>query len=148
MTQIVDGAPLAPDARRLAEAEVLEYDAADADLRARHGQPVNPQRRRARVPTLQELAHDIAAQARAANDARLRREQEQWEAVREADLDNGLTWGEPAALNNTYAMAVRSEYAQANDLAGKRRKSDVLNRPNRAIPLADVVNGDHERRAQ
>ena len=33
----------------------------------------------------------------------------QWEAVYEADLKNGLTWGEPAALNNTYGMGVRSE---------------------------------------
>lgn len=34
---------------------------------------------------------------------------EQYEAVRDADVANGLTWLEPAPLNNTYAMAVRSE---------------------------------------
>lgn len=36
-------------------------------------------------------------------------QQEQWTAVRDADIPNGLVWGEPAPLNNTYAMAVRSE---------------------------------------
>lgn len=36
-------------------------------------------------------------------------QQEQYEAVRDADADNGLTWLEPAPLNNTYAMAVRAE---------------------------------------
>ncbi|ROS62431.1 osmoprotectant transport system substrate-binding protein [Frigoribacterium sp. PhB160] len=34
---------------------------------------------------------------------------EQYRAVRDADEANGLTWLEPAPLNNTYAMAVRSE---------------------------------------
>ncbi|MCD1145941.1 glycine betaine ABC transporter substrate-binding protein [Kocuria sp. LUK] len=53
-------------------------------------------------------------------------QQEQWRAVREADLANGLTWGEPAALNNTYAMAVRSEYAQAN---GLETVSDIARLP-------------------
>ncbi|WP_309061464.1 glycine betaine ABC transporter substrate-binding protein [Streptomyces sp.] len=31
---------------------------------------------------------------------------EQWEAVREADLGNGVTWLEPSELNNTYALAM------------------------------------------
>ena len=35
--------------------------------------------------------------------------QQQWEAVHRADLENGLTWGRPAPLNNTYAFAVRSD---------------------------------------
>ncbi|MBK3579780.1 glycine betaine ABC transporter substrate-binding protein [Streptomyces sp. MBT65] len=30
----------------------------------------------------------------------------QWEAVRAADLKNGLTWLPPSALNNTYALAM------------------------------------------
>lgn len=30
----------------------------------------------------------------------------QWEAVRKADLNNGLTWLPPASLNNTYALAM------------------------------------------
>lgn len=36
-------------------------------------------------------------------------QQEQYKAVRDADAANGLTWLEPAPLNNTYALAVRSE---------------------------------------
>lgn len=36
-------------------------------------------------------------------------EQEQWQAVHDADLENGITWLPPAEMNNTYAMAVRSE---------------------------------------
>ncbi|NUS27025.1 MAG: glycine betaine ABC transporter substrate-binding protein [Streptomyces sp.] len=32
----------------------------------------------------------------------------QWEAVRKADLKNGLTWLPPAALNNTYALAMNA----------------------------------------
>lgn len=35
--------------------------------------------------------------------------QEQYEAVREADEANGLTWLPPAEANNTYAFAVRTE---------------------------------------
>ncbi|MFE9019181.1 glycine betaine ABC transporter substrate-binding protein [Streptomyces sp. NPDC007808] len=33
----------------------------------------------------------------------------QWEAVREADAGNGVTWLEPSALNNTYALAMNQE---------------------------------------
>lgn len=36
---------------------------------------------------------------------------EQYEAVRAADLANGLTWLPPAEMNNTYAFAIRSEAA-------------------------------------
>jgi len=36
-------------------------------------------------------------------------QEEQYVAVRDADVANGLTWLPPAPLNNTYAMAVRSE---------------------------------------
>jgi osmoprotectant transport system substrate-binding protein len=36
----------------------------------------------------------------------------QYEAVRDADLANGLTWLTPAPLNNTYAMAIREEEAE------------------------------------
>ncbi|NUP22183.1 MAG: glycine betaine ABC transporter substrate-binding protein, partial [Streptomyces sp.] len=33
----------------------------------------------------------------------------QWEAVREADAKNGVTWLAPSALNNTYALAMNQE---------------------------------------
>ncbi|MGQ1837693.1 glycine betaine ABC transporter substrate-binding protein [Kocuria turfanensis] len=53
-------------------------------------------------------------------------QQEQWQAVHDEDLGNGLTWGAPAALNNTYAMAVRSEYAEAH---GLQTVSDIAELP-------------------
>ncbi|MFB8773075.1 glycine betaine ABC transporter substrate-binding protein [Streptomyces broussonetiae] len=38
--------------------------------------------------------------------------QEQWEAVRKADLEEGLTWLPPAELNNTYALAMNQSNAE------------------------------------
>jgi osmoprotectant transport system substrate-binding protein len=35
----------------------------------------------------------------------------QWQAVRDADLKNGVTWLPPAELNNTYALAFNQENA-------------------------------------
>ena len=52
---------------------------------------------------------------------------EQWEAVHQADLANGLTWGKPAPMNNTYAMAVRSEAVAA--LGGITKLSEVAALP-------------------
>ena len=37
--------------------------------------------------------------------------QEMWEAVAAEDAENGVVWGEPMPLNNTYAFAVRPEAA-------------------------------------
>lgn len=34
---------------------------------------------------------------------------EQWEAVRDADRKNGVTWLEPSPLNNTYALAMNQD---------------------------------------
>ena len=46
----------------------------------------------------------------------------QWEAVRDADLGNGLTWLPPSSLNNTYALAMN----QANfKKYGTKTLSDV-----------------------
>lgn len=46
----------------------------------------------------------------------------QWQAVRDADLKNGLTWLTPSALNNTYALAMN----QANfKKYGTKTLSDV-----------------------
>ncbi|MFD7407282.1 glycine betaine ABC transporter substrate-binding protein [Streptomyces sp. NPDC059866] len=48
--------------------------------------------------------------------------QQQWQAVHDADLRNGLTWLPPASLNNTYALAMN----QANfKKYGTRTLSDV-----------------------
>lgn len=36
---------------------------------------------------------------------------EQWEAVRDADVPNNIVWGQPAPLNNTYALAMNRKNA-------------------------------------
>lgn len=38
--------------------------------------------------------------------------EEQWQAVRDADEANGIYWGRPAPMNNTYAMAMNQETAE------------------------------------
>ena len=53
-------------------------------------------------------------------------QEEQWQAVYDADLANGLTWGRPAPLNNTYAFAIRSEAAEE---LGVTRISDIAALP-------------------
>lgn len=55
---------------------------------------------------------------------------EQWQAVYDADLANGLTWGKPAPMNNTYAMAVRTEAVA--ELGGISKLSDIA-----ALPVAE-----------
>ncbi|WP_114854345.1 glycine betaine ABC transporter substrate-binding protein [Brachybacterium sp. YJGR34] len=54
-------------------------------------------------------------------------QQEQWEAVRDADAASGLTWLEPAPLNNTYAFAVRSEAVE--ELGGVSTLSELAELP-------------------
>lgn len=51
---------------------------------------------------------------------------EQYEAVRQADLENGLTWLAPAPLNNTYALAVNEEFANES---GITRLSQIAELP-------------------
>ncbi|MFE6332746.1 glycine betaine ABC transporter substrate-binding protein [Streptomyces sp. NPDC057806] len=47
---------------------------------------------------------------------------EQWEAVRDADRENGVTWLEPSPLNNTYALAMNRANAEKY---GTKTLSDV-----------------------
>ncbi|MET0302429.1 MAG: glycine betaine ABC transporter substrate-binding protein, partial [Microbacteriaceae bacterium] len=54
----------------------------------------------------------------------------QWEAVRDADVVNGLTWLDPAPLNNTYALAVRTDAVE--ELDGVASLSDIAE-----LPVAD-----------
>ncbi|RLV55422.1 glycine betaine ABC transporter substrate-binding protein [Aeromicrobium phragmitis] len=46
------------------------------------------------------------------NDEPIPGEEEQWQAVKEADAENGLVWLPPAPANNTYAFAIREEKAE------------------------------------
>lgn len=57
-------------------------------------------------------------------------ERQQYEAVRDADLNNGLTWLEPADLNNTYAFAVRA--SAVPELKGITKLSEI-----KGLPLSE-----------
>ncbi|MFL4474963.1 glycine betaine ABC transporter substrate-binding protein [Paeniglutamicibacter sp. MACA_103] len=46
-----------------------------------------------------------------------------WKSVHDQDLGNGMVWGSPAPMNNTYAMAVRSEAVE--DLGGISKLSEL-----------------------
>lgn len=56
-------------------------------------------------------------------------QQQQWQAVHDADLANGLTWLAPAPLNNTYAFAKVSGNPR---FANVTKLSDLAN-----VPVAD-----------
>lgn len=59
-------------------------------------------------------------------EERIPDEREQYEAIRDADIKNGLTWLEPAELNNTYAFAARaSEIAKLNGIAKLSQIKDL-----------------------
>ena len=49
-----------------------------------------------------------------------------WESVRKADEPNGLTWGKPSPLNNTYSFGVREDYAKKHNL---KNISDIAKVP-------------------
>ncbi|WP_104176969.1 glycine betaine ABC transporter substrate-binding protein [Cryobacterium sp. Y50] len=55
---------------------------------------------------------------------------EMWQAVYDLDIKNGVTWGAPAPMNNTYALAVRSEAVA--DLGNITALSELA-----ALPVAD-----------
>jgi len=61
------------------------------------------------------------------NEAGIPDQDEQWKAVHDADLKNGLSWGQPAPLNNTYGIAVRSE--AVDELGGVSSLSDIAKLP-------------------
>ncbi len=52
-------------------------------------------------------------------------EQDQWQAVHDADLKNGLTWLDPAPMNNTYGFAVPREIAEKYSLTKLSQIVDV-----------------------
>jgi glycine betaine/choline ABC-type transport system substrate-binding protein len=61
------------------------------------------------------------------NSAGIPEQDAQWKAVHDADLKNGLTWGAPAPLNNTYGLAVRGEAVAK--LGGISRLSQIAKLP-------------------
>ncbi|MFT0846163.1 glycine betaine ABC transporter substrate-binding protein [Actinomycetaceae bacterium L2_0104] len=60
------------------------------------------------------------------NDEPVKGEEEQWQALAEADKPNGITWLAPAPMNNTYAFAIREDKAEE---LGVEKFSDVAALP-------------------
>ncbi|ACU35995.1 glycine betaine ABC transporter substrate-binding protein [Actinosynnema pretiosum subsp. pretiosum] len=62
-------------------------------------------------------------------------EREQYEAVREADLErNGLVWLDYTKVNNTYAFAVTREFAEANNLSTTSQMAELVkNDPGKGV---------------
>ncbi|MEI5103225.1 glycine betaine ABC transporter substrate-binding protein [Streptomyces sp. PmtG] len=70
---------------------------------------------------------------------------QQWEAVREADAGNGVSWLPPASLNNTYALAMNRSNVKKY---GTKTLSDVAalaKRDSKAVTLC--VEGEFANRA-
>lgn len=65
------------------------------------------------------------------NETGIPDQQEQWQAVADADAANGLTWGAPAELNNTYALAMSRQRAEE---LGVTSISDLAN-----VPLSELT---------
>lgn len=51
--------------------------------------------------------------------------QEQWQAVYDEDLGNGLTWLAPAPMNNTYGFAVKKDVAERLGITKLSQIADV-----------------------
>ena len=60
------------------------------------------------------------------HDEPVKGEEEQWQAVLEADEPNGLVWLPPSPMNNTYAFAIREDKAEE---LGLEKFSDILELP-------------------
>lgn len=54
-------------------------------------------------------------------------QKKQWQVVHDADLKNGITWGKPAPLDNTYAFAIRT--ADQKKLGGITKLSQIKDLP-------------------
>lgn len=52
--------------------------------------------------------------------------EEQYEAVRDADAENGIAWLEPTPFNNTYAIAVSDENAEALGVSSISDLADLV----------------------
>lgn len=52
-------------------------------------------------------------------------EEEQWQAVLEADAENGLVWLEPSPMNNTYAFAIREEKGEELGITAMSQFTDL-----------------------
>ncbi|MFF5792149.1 glycine betaine ABC transporter substrate-binding protein [Paeniglutamicibacter sp. NPDC012692] len=77
------------------------------------------------------------------NEQGIADQKEQWQKVHDQDLGNGIEWGKPAPMNNTYAMAVRSE--AVGKLGGITKMSQLKDLP--AKDLTFCVDAEFNSRA-
>ncbi|RKW70271.1 glycine betaine ABC transporter substrate-binding protein [Galactobacter caseinivorans] len=54
-------------------------------------------------------------------------QKKQWQVVHDQDLDNGITWGAPAPLDNTYAFAIKA--SSQDKLKGITKLSQIADLP-------------------
>lgn len=136
ITQVVDGAPLTVTSKNFTEQlilgkiGVLAAQAAGFEVTDLTNVPGSQPVRELMVSGQADVTWEYTGTAwltYLGEDEGIPDQQEQWRAVYEADLANGLTWGEPAPLNNTYAIAVRSEAVE--DLGGISTISDIAELP-------------------
>lgn len=65
-------------------------------------------------------------------------QQEMYEKARDHDLDNGLVWLEPIWCNNTYAIAVTSEFAEENDVYTVSEFADYVDANDGNVPFCST----------
>ncbi|MDO4631210.1 MAG: glycine betaine ABC transporter substrate-binding protein [Corynebacterium sp.] len=114
----------------LGKMAVYIADAAGFDVTDMTGVPGSQPSRKLMVSGRAQIAYEYTGTAWLAylghEDGRPDK-QEQWQVVHDEDAQkNGLTWSDPAPLNNTYAFAVRRDYAEQNNL---KTLSDIKNLP-------------------
>ncbi|MEV0690481.1 glycine betaine ABC transporter substrate-binding protein [Streptomyces sp. NPDC050388] len=87
----------------------IAFQAAGADVIDRTGIQGSVGSRAAVVKGVADAAYEYTGTAwitYQGNSKPIPDPRKQWEAVREADVKNGVTWLEPSSLNNTYALAM------------------------------------------
>jgi len=65
-------------------------------------------------------------------------QQEMYEKARDYDVANGLIWLEPIWCNNTYAIAVTSEFAEANDIYNVSAFADYVDEQEGNVPFCST----------
>ncbi|MQA35988.1 glycine betaine ABC transporter substrate-binding protein, partial [Modestobacter roseus] len=132
----VDGAPITVGAKAFTEQLILGKIAAIAlgaagfDVTDRSGIPGAAPARAAMINGETDMQFEYTGTAWVnylGMEEGIPDQQEQYEAVRDADAENGITWLPPAEANNTYAFAVRSEAVE--ELGGVATLSDIAELP-------------------
>jgi len=65
-------------------------------------------------------------------------QQEMYQKARDHDVANGLAWLEPIWCNNTYAIAVTSEFSEANDVTTVSAFADYVDENGGDVPFCST----------